>query len=260
MFDKSLKNKIYRTAVFMMGFFISGGIFWGQALAWAKDPAPAWVLEKADQARGNIKGVKWRIELTSREKDRVQTQSLRIEAKNFNCLATTLSPPKLKGRKILMLDRNMWFIKPGLRKPVPISSRQKLMGGASNGDLASTNYAGDYVVQNTAKETINGELCWVFDLKAKTKKVTYDRIRYWVSKTRMVGVKAQFFTVSGKLLKTAFFEYKNRVNIKERKQAFISRMLIKDQLLKKNTTTMDYSRVEIGDVPASTFNLNLLVR
>jgi hypothetical protein len=37
-------------------------------------------------------------------------------------------------------------------------------------------------------------------------------------------------------------------------------MLIKDQLLKKNTTTMDYSRVEIGDVPASTFNLNLLVR
>ncbi|WP_082464458.1 outer membrane lipoprotein-sorting protein [Dethiosulfatarculus sandiegensis] len=260
MSKKRISSKMFRTTGLIMGLFIVSGLFWGQAAAQAGELNPARILELADQARGNVKGVKWRIDLTSQERERVQKQSLCIEAKDFNCLATTLAPPKLKGRKLLMLDRNMWFIKPGLRKPVPISSRQKLMGGASNGDLASTNYAGDYVVKNITREKLDGDPCWVIDLKGKTKKVTYDRIRYWVSESRMVGVKAQFFTVSGKLLKTAVFEYKNRINTGEGEHAFISRMTIKDQLLKTNTTTMDYSRVEIKEIPASTFNLNLLVR
>ena len=45
---------------------------------------------------------------------------------------------------MLFNDRTIWFIKPGLRKPVSISARQRLVGDAANGDIATTNYARDY--------------------------------------------------------------------------------------------------------------------
>ena len=49
-------------------------------------------------------------------------------------------------------------------------------------------------------------LCW-----PKDKKTTYDRIKYWISKDRVVGVKAEYFTVSGKQFKSAAMAYTNTV-------------------------------------------------
>jgi len=128
-----------RFAIMLMIVF--GGILLAMTSANA-EMTHKQILEQADLARGNVQGVEWKIDIDSIERGRQQNQTLKIKARGFNVLAETVSPPKLKGRKILMIDRNMWFIKPGLRKPVPISPRQKLMGGASNGDLASTNYSG----------------------------------------------------------------------------------------------------------------------
>lgn len=221
---------------------------------------PKQILEKADQARGNVEGIEWKIKLESIENGREQSRGLRVKACNLNSLAEFLSPPKVKGRKLLMLDRNMWFVKPGLRKPVPISPRQKLMGGASNGDIASTNYAGDYEPASVSDDTVNGEPCYLLDLRAVDKKVTYDRIKYWVSKKRLIGVRAEFFTVSGKMFKSAAFEYENSIMVKDKPQLFISKMVITDAIVKENITTMTYEKVKIKKIPDSTFNLNLLVR
>ena len=221
---------------------------------------PKQILVKADQARGNVEGIEWKIKLESIENGREQSRGLRVKACNLNSLAEFLSPPKVKGRKLLMLDRNMWFVKPGLRKPVPISPRQKLMGGASNGDIASTNYAGDYEPASVSDDTVNGEPCYLLDLRAADKKVTYDRIKYWVSKKRLIGVRAEFFTVSGKMFKSAAFEYENSIMVKGKPQLFISKMVITDAIVKENITTMTYEKVKIKKIPDSTFNLNLLVR
>jgi len=221
---------------------------------------PKEILEKSDEARGSVKGIEWEIKLKSIENGRKQSRTLKIKACDFNSLAEFLSPPKVKGRKLLMIDRNMWFIKPGLRKPVPISPRQKLMGGASNGDIASTNYAGDYDATLVSEDTVNGELCYLLDLTAINKKVTYDRIKYWVSKKRLIGVKAEFFTVSGKMFKSATFEYGNNIQIEEKPKPFVSKMIITDAVIKENVTTMTYSKIRLRKIPDSTFNLNLLVR
>ncbi len=218
------------------------------------------VIREADKSRGNLEGVEWRIDIVSREDERIQKRVLKVKAREQNALAEFISPPKVKGRKLLMIDRNMWFIKPGLKKPVPISPRQKLMGGASYGDIASTNYAGDYEARPLPDETVDGELCFVFDLKATNKKTTYERIKYWVSKKRLVGVKAEFYTISGKMFKLATFEYKNRVQIEGRPHPFISKMVIVDGVIASNITTMIYSKAKIKKIPDSTFNLNLLMR
>lgn len=222
--------------------------------------SPKEILSKADEARGNVEGVEWEIKIESIENGRTQKRTLKITARDFNSLAEFLSPPKVKGRKLLMIDRNMWFIKPGLRKPVPISPRQKLMGGASNGDIASTNYAGDYDATLVSEDRVNGERCFLFNLVAHNTKVTYGRIRYWISKERRIGVKAEFFTVSGKMFKSATFEYENSILMQGKPKPFVSKMVITDAVVKSNITTMNYSKVRIKKIPDSTFNLNLLVR
>ncbi len=222
--------------------------------------SPKDILRKADQARGNAEGVEWRIDIRSVERGREQKRTLRVRARGFNSLAEFLAPPNVKGQKLLMLDRNMWFAKPGLSKPVPISPRQKLLGGAANGDIASTNYAGDYTIVKTSEDTVNGEKCYLFDLKASDNRATYDRILYWISMERLVGLKAEFYTVSGKMFKTAVFEYKNSITINGKLREFISRMVITNALMKNDVTTMNYGRVVIRKIPDSVFNLNLLTR
>jgi hypothetical protein len=224
------------------------------------DLSPKEIVHKADQARGNTQGVEWQIHIKSIERGREQQRTLRVRARRFDSLAEFLAPPNVKGQKILMLDRNMWFAKPGLSKPVPISPRQKLIGGASNGDIASTNYAEDYDIEKMTQEMVNGENCYCLELKASDNKATYDRIRYWVSETRLVGVRADFFTVSGKLFKSAEFEYNNRISIDGNPREFISRMVITSALIKNDVTTMDYGQVLIRAIPDSVFNLNLLTQ
>jgi hypothetical protein len=218
------------------------------------------ILTAADQARGNVAGLEWIIQLKSIESGRTQNRTLQIKARDKNSLATFLAPARVKGRMLLMLDRNMWFVKPGLRKPVPISPRQKLSGGAANGDIASTNYAGDYEAQYVSEDLAGNVDCYLFDLLSNNRKATYDRIRYWISKDQNLGVKAEFYTVSGKLLKTALFEYDNILHTGAKKRPFISKMVITDALIPLDITTMTYSDVMVKEIPDSAFNLNLLRR
>jgi len=246
------KNRLF---VLVLGFILL--CFHTPASA---DLTPQEILKKADQARGNTGGVEWEIEIQSIEDGRQQQRLLKVAARDFNSLAEFLEPAKVKGQKILMIDRNMWFLKPGLSKAVPISPRQKLMGGAANGDIASTNYAGDYEVSRFSEDQADGVACYLFDLKAMDKKVTYDRIKYWISKGHLVGIKAEFYTVSGKLFKTAGFKYENSITIDGQAHAFISQMIIIDAVIKEDITTMIYRKAVVKKIPDSVFNLNLLLR
>ncbi len=219
---------------------------------------PHEILKKADEARGNAKGMEWEITMVSIEGGKQQERTMRVTARTFNSLVEFLAPANVKGQKMLMVDRNMWFTKPGLSKPVPISPRQKLLGGAANGDIASTNYAGDYKAEYVDEDVVGKEPCFLLDLVAIDKKTTYDRIKYWVSKERLVGVKAEFYTVSGKMFKTAVFEYGNRMTVDGKERPFISKMVVTSAIMKDDVTTMNFQKMSFKKVPDSTFNLNLL--
>lgn len=215
------------------------------------------ILSRADMARGNLEGVKWLVNIVSIENNTGQSRSLNVLARGYDFLGIMTEPPKVKNQKIIMIDHNMWYTKPGLKKPVPVSSRQKLIGGAAYGDIAATNYADDYAPNPMPDETINGELCYVFNLKAVSKKSTYDQIKYWISKERMVGVKSEFYTVSGKLFKTALFEYDNQIVIENKPNPFISKMTITDALVETNITALIFNDNKLVRVPDSTFDMNV---
>ena len=243
------RNLILATTFLLI--ILAGSIhFWAGATS--KD-----ILHRADEARGNLEGVKWTVNINSVENNRTQERGLHVKARGYDFLAILNSPPKVKGQKLLMVDHNMWFRKPGLRKPVPVSPRQKLVGGASYGDIAATNYADDYAAMPLDEELIDGELCYVFDLKASRKKATYDRIKYWISKARLVGVKAEYYAVSGKIFKSAVFEYDHQIQVNNETRPFISRMTITDALISNNITTMIFKDHKLVTVPPSTLDINL---
>jgi outer membrane lipoprotein-sorting protein len=222
--------------------------------------SPKEMLQKSDEARGNLEGIQWNISMDSLENGREQHRKLKVIARGYDSFIDTLEPANVKGQKLLMQDRNMWFSKPDLSKPVPISPRQKLMGSASNGDIAATNYAGDYKIVHTSEDTVKDEPCIVMDLQAIDNKATYDKIKYWISKERLVGLQAEFYTVSGKMFKTAVFEYKNTVTVNEKPREFISKMTITNAIMKNDVTTILYGKPILKKVSNAVFNLNVMTK
>lgn len=214
------------------------------------------ILQNSDRARGGgLPGIVWEIRLASRDGTRVdEPQRLIVKAIGESSVAETQEPPRFKGSKLLQVERNMWLTKPGLSKPIPISPRQRMSGQASNGDIAATNYAGDYDAQLRGDETIDGEPCHVLELTAKHKRTTYDRIRYWVSIKGETAIKAEFYSLSGKLLKTARFEYGNTIEYDGKRIPFVSKMVIRDALIDAETT-MEFGTVKVNPVAASEFDL-----
>ncbi len=232
----------------------------GMITVQAEELSVGEILRHSDRARGNLEGIVWDIKVTSAEDGKKESRGLTVKVKKNNTLAKYTSPANMNDRMVLMVDRNMWFIRSGLKKPVSISPRQKLLGDAANGDIASTNYREDYQGELLGSEPVQGEDCHVLDLKAANKNVTYDRIKYWISKSRLVGVKAEFYTVSGKLFKTAEFKYDNRVTVGSDDIPFISMLIIHDAIQKDKVTSLSYSNIRLQTIPDSSFNLNVLVR
>lgn len=218
------------------------------------------VLKRADESRGNLQGIAWKVQVDSREKGRTDSMVYDIKARGFNISGINMAPPKSKGQKLLMLDNNMWFHKPGLSKPIPISLRQKLMGQASYGDVASTNYAEDYEATRLPDETVDGIDCYVFDLRARNTRTTYDRIKYWVDKQRLVGVKADYYTLSGKRFKSANMNYASTLKISGEPRPFISEIAIYEELMSGDVTTLNMTEPRLAPLPDYIFNLNLFMK
>jgi hypothetical protein len=219
---------------------------------------PAELLAESDRGRGgHLPGVSWNIDFVSQDDDGEVRQSMFAVSNNNNTHAEYTAPRKIRGQFVLMLGHNMWFGRPGLQRPVPISPRQRLIGQAANGDIAATNYRDDYHASLVKIENVDGDRCAVLDLTAKSKYVTYDRIRYWVSLSRRVGVKAEFYTVSGRLIKTATFEYNNVVAFNGAQLPFASTMTIVDALRPSCRTQLHYSNVTVGRANPALFELPL---
>jgi hypothetical protein len=232
------------------------------ALAPPGAPDAAVLLRDSDRARGGLEdGVSWTLTVESTEEGTSTRRTMDVRARNTDALAETTAPPRKKGEVILFNDRNLWYLKPGLRRPIAISARQRLQGEASNGDVASTNYARDYTGTVVGEEIVDGEPTWKLDLVARSKDVTYDRIRYWISKRRRLGVKAEFLTVGGDLFKTATFEYGNRVRIPGGEEIeFVSKMEIRDAMGAGGTTVLTYESPRAETHAPSTFNVNNVAR
>ena len=133
-------------------------------------------------------------------------------------------------------------------------SFQRLAGQASNGDVARTSFTVDYSAKSAAEEQLDGRATYVLDLYAKDSSVAYDRVRLWVDKTTYQPIRADFYVVSGKLIKRALYgEYDDMSG-----RRMLTRIEIDDLLRPGNRTVMRYSHLQQKDNPEKIFNKDSL--
>lgn len=230
--------------------------------AGARDrPAAEQLLKDADRARGGLAGgITWTATVQTTGEDSASSRTFLVKARGDDALVEALAPPRYKGEILLFNDRTIWFVKPGLRRPVSISARQRLHGDAANGDIASTNYARDYEGTIAGEAVVDRQPAWKLELKARAGNVTYDRIRYWIAKKGHLGIRAEFLTVGGDLFKSATFAYGNRARTPTGEFEFVSRMVITDATGAGTVTTISFGAPRVETHPPSMFNINNVMR
>jgi outer membrane lipoprotein-sorting protein len=160
----------------------------------------------------------------------------------------------VKGQYLLMLDDAMWIYMPNTRKPIRITPLQRLMGNASNGDVARTRYADDYAATFKRGEVIDGASCFMLELIAKREGATYQRIEYWIAKENLRPKKAEIYLTSGKHYKTILYDKYSLVS----DRVLLTQMTIFDALRNGRTTIMTFTGYTQRNIPAKYFNKDYL--
>lgn len=161
----------------------------------------------------------------------------------------TLSPEVEKGRTLLMLGKDLWAFLPDVSKPIRISLQQRLIGEVANGDIARANFSGDYSAEMIKTELIAGKKHFVLELKAKSDDVTYNRVVYRVRADNFQPYNAEFYAISGRLIKTCSYEAYKDLAGKKRP----SLLVLNDPLVKGKMSTIEYSNMKVKELPEKFF-------
>lgn len=222
-------------------------------------PNAETLLKTADRSRGGLsEGLVWDLKITSVSQDQNSEFSYQVKAKENFALAKCTAPARSKDEIYLFQDKNLWVHRPGLKKPMSLSVKQKLIGQAANGDIATTNYFRDYTPKIVGEETVAGVKTWKLNLKAKSNDVTYDQINYWVSQDKMLGIQAEYLTLQNEVFKKANFEYKNQIVKDGKSIPFVSKLVITDAKDSKLKSELIYSQPKSEIIDESAFNVNKL--
>jgi outer membrane lipoprotein-sorting protein len=129
---------------------------------------------------------------------------------DFANLLRFVLPARDAGKLMLKNGNDMWFYDPTSKASVRLSPQQRLLGQASNGDVATVNWAKDYkAVLLGEEEVVNGDrekrMAYKLSLTAVAPEVTYATIELWVDKENSRPIKGRFFAESARLLKTVYY-------------------------------------------------------
>lgn len=162
----------------------------------------------------------------------------------------TAFPAVERGKSLLMLGKNLWIIIPGTSQPIRVSFQQRLIGEVANGDLSRANFSGDYtaVFQEATPKYLR------LLLTAKADDVTYNKIILWVERTKYLPLKAAFYSVSGRHLKTVKYEAYASLGGRLRP----TRHVIESATVKGQKSVIEFSEMKIGPVNEKYFNKNYL--
>lgn len=141
------------------------------------------ILKKVDAFRVPFEHFLVRTRITTYEGDRMKETALFDAYINGNDKSLVVQKEgKNKDMKILYVDEKLWVQLPSSRRPIRITPIQRLMGQASNGDVAMVSYGDDYTAEFLCEEMVNNVLCHKLLLIARKKSATYHKIFLYVRK------------------------------------------------------------------------------
>jgi outer membrane lipoprotein-sorting protein len=210
------------------------------------------VLARADVFRNPIESFSVDVDLTSFTPDGKSERSrFRVFGKGSDrSIVEFTFPQSEKGKCLLMLRDAMWIYMPTASRPIRISPLQRLMGQASNGDVARTSFLVDY----DAKSVADDADAFVLELVAKDPSVAYSHVRLWIDKTSYEPRRADFYVVSGKLIKRATYRQFGTMA----GQRVVTEIEIDDLLRIGNRTVMHYANLTPRQNPETMFTKDAL--
>lgn len=214
------------------------------------------IIERVDAFRMPWDAFLIRTHITSYKDDKVKESAVYDAYINGNEKSLVIEKEgKNRDMKILYNEEKLYVQLVGSRRPIRITPMQRLMGQASNGDVARVSFGEDYDVERAGDTSVGQVKCLKLLLSAKKKSATYHRITLYIRKSDFRPVKAEFYLVSGKHFKTAYYEkYMPLAG-----STTLQRMTIFDELRKNQKTVMEYSHMKQKTIDAKYFNKNYLI-
>lgn len=222
----------------------------------SEDTLAKSILGKADEIRFPSDGFQVDINITSTapEQDTDHRKYRVLSKGNDSTVVMILEPASERGQIMLMKGRDLWVFMPAVSQPIRLGLAQRLTGQVANGDLARANFTGDYTPSLLRTEDIKGEQQYVLELTAIDRSVTYHRVLLWVNKSNYRPRKAQFYSVSNRLLKTCTYE-----NFKEMAgRVRPTRLVMEDALKSDHESVLEYQAMRLRDLPDKVFSKDYL--
>ncbi len=214
------------------------------------------LVKKADAVRFPQDGFQVDVVITTiHPGDTPDARKYRVLSKgNENAVVMITEPAAERGQIMLMKERDLWMFLPDVSQPVRLALSQRLTGQVANGDLARANFSGDYVPTLLRTEIIDGDSYQVLGLTAVDRSVTYQKVVYWVKQSNAWPYKAEFYSLSNRLLKTAKYQNYQGMGGKVRP----TRLLMEDALRHGEQSVLDYQNMKLRDLPDKIFTKDYL--
>lgn len=214
------------------------------------------ILQKADQIRFPRESFQVDVSISTTAPDQSEeAREYRVLSKgNENSVVMTTAPASERGQILLMKGRDLWVFMPEVSQPIRLSLSQRLTGQVANGDLARANFAGDYNPTILRTDTIDGEKYYVLELIGVDRSVTYHKVLYWVQQSNFWPYRAEFYSLSDRLLKTA--RYENFLPILGKHRP--TRLVMTDALRTGEVSILTYSGMKLRDLPDKIFTKDYL--
>lgn len=227
-----------------------------EATTTTDDAEARQIVEKADQVRFPSEGFQVDVTITtSSGGESADIRKYRVLSKgNTNSVVMVKEPASERGQILLMKSRDLWVFMPDVSQPIRLALSQRLTGQVANGDLARANFAGDYNPRRLRSEKIGSDDYHVLELIGVDRSVTYQRVVYWVREKDLWPYKAEFYSLSNRLLKTC--RYENFRNMEGRKRP--TRLVMEDALRGGEQSVLEYANMKQRDLPDKIFTKDYL--
>ena len=177
-------------------------------------------------------------------------------------LILILQPAIDKGKGYLKMDDNLWLYDPVDRVFTFTSAKERFQNSSfRNSDFSRSNFSADYRPVSGKREMLGKFDCTVLDLEATNDKVSFPRMRLWVTDDFLVR-KIEDYSLSGQLMRTSAIPSYQKVGTKW----VAAGMVILDHLkartisgkIEYERTTVTISKPSLSTLPDSVYTKEYL--
>jgi hypothetical protein len=220
------------------------------ALALAVQFEAAALLKAADAPREAFLDSVVEVRAITREKDKPdRLAEFELYVGGEERLLVVFKDEKNRGRKFITNGGKTWLIAPNTSRPVAVTAKQRLVGGASFADVARVRLSKDYTGELRAQPEPCGEPerpCQVLDISAVTKAAPYAAGVLWIDARGLVR-KAVYALASGKPAREVTFDYREKAGRTVLGKAVIVDLLSGEQALVTTLEYLSYRKVPMPD-------------